>query len=165
MALNAARSCAFGFYMPAAQGLLPQTVTADQLASANAGRRLGLNGAQIAGAALGGIVVGLAGPGWGLVADAASYVLAGAMRAGMRFSRLPPMASTSMLQELRARRSVNDRNDHSAMSPAGKSAQARPSNRAPQGEPRRRAGRRRSGPGRPARRNGSRRSVPCPRRA
>jgi MFS family permease len=101
MALNAARSCAFGFYMPAAQGLLPQTVTADQLASANAGRRLGLNGAQIAGAALGGIVVGLAGPGWGLVADAASYVLAGAMRAGMRFSRLPPMASTSILQELR----------------------------------------------------------------
>jgi MFS family permease len=101
MALNAARSCAFGFYMPAAQGLLPQTVPAGQLAAANAGRRLGLNGAQIAGAALGGIVVGLAGPGWGLAADAASYVIAGATRAGMRFPRLPPVAGTSMLQELR----------------------------------------------------------------
>ena len=101
MALNAARSCAFGFYMPAAQGLLPQTVTADLLASANAGRRLGLNGAQIGGAALGGIVVGLAGPGWGLAADAASYVIAGTMRAWMRFPPLPPLAGTSVLRELR----------------------------------------------------------------
>src|ERR671939_311045 len=41
MLLTAARGCAFGFYMPAAQGLLPQTVGADQLAPANAVRRLG----------------------------------------------------------------------------------------------------------------------------
>src|SRR5579863_7141374 len=55
MLLSAARGCAFGFYMPAAQGLLPQTVASDQLVSANAVRRLGLGSAQISGAALGGM--------------------------------------------------------------------------------------------------------------
>lgn len=100
MLLSAARGCAFGFYMPAAQGLLPQTVAPDQLAPANAVRRLGLNGAQIGGAALGGLVVAAAGPGWGLVADAASYGLAALMRAGMRFGTLPPIARAGILREL-----------------------------------------------------------------
>ena len=101
MLLTAARGCAFGFYMPAAQGLLPQTVAPDQLASANAVRRLGLNSAQIGGAALGGVVVAAVGPGWGLVADAASYATAAALRAGMRFAELPPIARTSIVDELR----------------------------------------------------------------
>ena len=98
---TAARGCAFGFYMPAAQGLLPQTVDAAELASANAARRLGLTGAQIGGAALGGVVVSAVGPGWGLVADAASYGVAAALRAGMRFGQLPPIARTGVIQELR----------------------------------------------------------------
>lgn len=101
MVLSAARGCAFGFYMPASQGLLPQTVGPEQLASANAVRRLGLNGAQIGGAALGGLVVAAAGPGWGLVADATSYGLAALMRAGMRFGTLPPMVRSGILHELR----------------------------------------------------------------
>jgi predicted MFS family arabinose efflux permease len=101
MLLSAARGCAFGFYMPAAQGLLPQTVQADQLASANAVQRLGLNGAQIGGSALGGVVVAAAGPGWGLVVDAASYGIAALLRAGMHFDKLPPMARSGVVHELR----------------------------------------------------------------
>jgi MFS family permease len=101
MALTAARGCAFGFYMPAAQGLLPQTVAADQLASANGIRRLSLNGAQIGGTLIGGLVVGAVGPGWGLVADAASYALAAAGRSGMRLGPLPPVTRTGILPELR----------------------------------------------------------------
>jgi hypothetical protein len=101
MALTAARGCAFGFYMPPAQGLLPQTVPAGQIASANAVRRLGLNGAQIGGAAVGGIVVAAADPGWGLVADAASYGVAALLRAGMRFGTLPPIERAGMIGELR----------------------------------------------------------------
>jgi MFS family permease len=101
MLLTAARGGAFGMYMPAAQGLLPQTVDADQLASANAVRRVGLNSAQIGGAALGGLVVAVVGPGWGLVADAASYAIAGALRAGMRFTNLPPIVRTGVINELR----------------------------------------------------------------
>lgn len=95
MALTAARGCAFGFYMPAAQGLLPQTVDVDQLGSANALRQLGLNGGRIAGAALGGLVVAVVGPGWGLVADASSYAIAAALRAGMRFADLPSVVRTA----------------------------------------------------------------------
>jgi MFS family permease len=102
MVLTAARGCGFGFYMPAAQGLVPQTVVAENLASANAVRRLGLNGAQIAGAALGGLVVAAAGPGWGLIADAASYGAAAVMRIGMRFTSLPPIVRVGLLPELLA---------------------------------------------------------------
>jgi predicted MFS family arabinose efflux permease len=101
MLLSAARGCAFGFYMPAAQGLLPQTVPAGQLASANAVRRLGLNGAQIGGSALGGVVVAAAGPGWGLVADAASYGIAALLRAGLRLGKLPAIVRGGMVHELR----------------------------------------------------------------
>jgi MFS family permease len=98
--LTAARGCANGFYLPAALGMLPQTVAPDQLASANAIQRLSMNGAQIAGAALGGAVVGLAGPGWGLVVDSASYVVASALRAGMRLSGLPPARRSGIWSEL-----------------------------------------------------------------
>ena len=99
--LTAARGCASGFYLPAAQGLLPQTVAPDQLASANAVRRLGVNGAQVGGAALGGLVVAAVGPGWGLVADAASYGLAATLRTGMRFTNLPPIVGSGIIHELR----------------------------------------------------------------
>jgi MFS family permease len=101
MLLSATRGCAFGFYMPAAQGLLPQTVSREQLASANAVRRLGLNGAQIGGFALGGVVVAAVGPGWGLVVDAASYGIAAVLRAGMRFDSLPPIVRSGIVHELR----------------------------------------------------------------
>jgi MFS family permease len=101
MLLCAARGCAFGFYMPAAQGLLPQTVASDQLVSANAIRRLGLNSAQIGGSARGGVVIATVGPGWGLVADAASYGTAAVLRAGMRFASLPPIVRSGIGHELR----------------------------------------------------------------
>jgi MFS family permease len=101
MALAAARGCAFGFYMPAAQGLVPQTVDEDELAPANALRQLGLNGARIGGAALGGLVVAAVGPGWGLVADAASYAVASVLRAGMRFPHLPPVDRAGIVGDLR----------------------------------------------------------------
>jgi MFS family permease len=79
-----------GFFLPAATGLLPQTVGETQLSQANAVNRVGPGTAQISGAAAGGIVVALAGPGWGLAADSASFVLAAALRVGMRFPALPP---------------------------------------------------------------------------
>jgi MFS family permease len=100
-ALAAAGGAGLGFYYPAAQGLLPQTVSADQRPQANALDRTGRNAAAIGGAALGGLLVGLAGPGWGLAIDAASFAVAGALRTGMRFARLPPSAAPSMVRDLR----------------------------------------------------------------
>src|SRR3984885_1405160 len=78
--LAAAGGVGFGFCYPAAQGLLPQTVQASELAQANALFRTGRNAASIGGAALGGILTGLAGPGWALAADAATFAPAAALR-------------------------------------------------------------------------------------
>jgi MFS family permease len=94
------RGAALGFYMPAAQGLLSQTVSSDQLSQANAISSLGSNTAQIGGAALGGIIVGLVGPGWGLAADSVSFAAAGLLRIWMRFPALPPESRKPILHEL-----------------------------------------------------------------
>jgi MFS family permease len=101
MALAAVRGTGLGFYFPAALGLLPQTVPASQFPQANAMDRVGRNTALISGSALGGVLVGLAGPGWGLVVDAVSYAVAALLRAGMRFPARPPAPAASMLHELR----------------------------------------------------------------
>lgn len=98
--LAVVRGAAFGFYMPAAQGLLPQAVNTDQLSQANAISRVGNNTAQISGAALGGITVGLAGPGWGLAADAASFAAAALLQIWMRFPAMPPAPAKHILHEL-----------------------------------------------------------------
>lgn len=82
LVLVAVRGIGPGLYLPASQGLLPQTVPEDQRAQANAISRTGRNSAGIASASLGGILVGLAGPGWEV--DAASFAIAAALRAGMR---------------------------------------------------------------------------------
>lgn len=100
-ALAALRGVGTGFYFPAAEGLLPHTVPADQRAPANALDRIGRNSGQIGGAALGGLLVGLAGPGWGLATDAVSFAVAGALRAGMRFPELPQAPRTGLVHELR----------------------------------------------------------------
>jgi predicted MFS family arabinose efflux permease len=100
-ALSAVGGCAMGFFYPAAQGLLPQTVDAADLASANATARLAINGAQIGGSALGGLVVAAFGPGWGLVADAATFALSSVMRTRMRLPRLQPAHAPGFAHELR----------------------------------------------------------------
>lgn len=101
LALAAARGVGLGFYFPAAQGLLPQTVPEDQRAQANAIARTGRNSAGIGGAALGGALVSLAGPGWGLAVDAVSFAVAAALRTGMRFPAQPASAPESTLHQMR----------------------------------------------------------------
>src|SRR5258706_3244797 len=87
------RGMGLGLYYPSSQGLLPQTVTEAQRAQANAISRTGRNSAGIGGAALGGVLVGVAGPGWGLAVDAGSFAVAAALRAGLRFPALPSAAA------------------------------------------------------------------------
>jgi MFS family permease len=101
IALSAARGIGTGLYLPAASGLLPQTVPADQLASANAIYRVGRNSAQIGGTALAGALAGLAGPGWGVTASAACYAIAATLRLSMRLEASPRPASRGLLHELR----------------------------------------------------------------
>jgi MFS family permease len=100
-ALAAGGGAGAGLGYPAAQGLLPQTVPADQRAQANALDRTVRSAASIGGAALGGLLIGLAGPGWGLAIDAASFGAAAALRTGMRFASLPPAPAAGLLHDLR----------------------------------------------------------------
>jgi MFS family permease len=90
-----------GFYYPAAAGLLPQTVPPEQRARANALDQTGQGAASIAGAAAGGLLIGLAGPGWGLAIDAATFAIAAALRTGMRFPAMPPVQASTMIHDLR----------------------------------------------------------------
>jgi hypothetical protein len=101
MALAAVRGTGLGFYFPAAQGFLPQTVPAAHLSQANAVDRMGRNVSLITGSAFGGVLVGFAGPGWGLVLDAVSYAVAALLRAGMRMPAVTSGPGGRMLHELR----------------------------------------------------------------
>ena len=101
LVLAAVRGTGLGFYYPAAQGLLPQTVPEEHLAQGNAISRIGRNTSGIAGSALGGLLVAVAGPAWGLAVDAASFAIAAALRAGMRFPPMPAGDRESPLHQMR----------------------------------------------------------------
>ncbi|MFE5120129.1 MFS transporter [Streptomyces sp. NPDC056669] len=69
------------FFSPAAEGMLLSSVTGEQAARAFALFRIGMNGAQIGGAAVGGALIAVVGPGWMLAVDAAAFAIAAALRA------------------------------------------------------------------------------------
>jgi MFS family permease len=84
----AVRGVSAAFFMPAATGVIPQTVRPEHLQQANALLGLSRNTTGIGGAAAGGLLVAGLGPGWALAADAATYVLGACF---LVFLRLPPM--------------------------------------------------------------------------
>ncbi len=103
IALSAVNGMSSAFSFPAASALTPQTVPAAVRQQANALVRMGVNAAMILGASVGGILVASVGPGWGLAVDAATFLLAGALYAGIRVpdARRPAAAPASMLGQLR----------------------------------------------------------------
>ena len=102
-ALGAAHGLATAFEFPAMGALLAQTVPTTIRQQANALMRLGANGAAIAGAGIGGLVIAVSGPGWGLAADAASFAVAGALFALVQVGdhRVPNKGSESVWHQLR----------------------------------------------------------------
>jgi MFS family permease len=86
--LQALAGTARAFFSPAARGLLQQTVEVESLQKANALVRVALRLAQIGGAAIGGLVVGAFGPGWGLAVDASTFAAAAVALVGMRVPRV-----------------------------------------------------------------------------
>ena len=95
------RAVASSFFFPAQQGIIPQTVPVELLQPANALLRLTLNATNIGGAALGGIVVATAGPGWAFAFDALTYFAAAALLLPMRIAAPARDAATSFVAELR----------------------------------------------------------------
>jgi len=88
---------------PASSALTPQTLPAEALQAGNAVLRIGANSSAVLGAALGGIVVAGVGPGWGLVIDASSFLLAAGMFRAVRLTGAAPprRAGPGVLVELR----------------------------------------------------------------
>jgi MFS family permease len=101
IALQAIGGTAFAFFFPASTGLIPQTVEAPILQQANAVLRLALNAASIGGAAVGGFLVAIVGPGWALSIDAATFLVSAVLLAFMRVARGQRLEAPNFLRELR----------------------------------------------------------------
>nr|WP_272578519.1 MULTISPECIES: MFS transporter [unclassified Streptomyces] len=90
------------FFAPASEGMVLASVSGDQARRAFAVYRMGMNGANIGGAALGGALVAAVGPGWVLAVDSAAFALAAALRAFLDVSGVPERApGGGMLHDLR----------------------------------------------------------------
>lgn len=83
-ALAAVGGATTAFFGPAAQGVLPQIVPAEQLRGANALLRLALNIAKVAGPAAAGVAVVAVGPGWAIAWDGLSFLASAAVLATVR---------------------------------------------------------------------------------
>jgi MFS family permease len=100
-ALQALGGTAQAFFFPASTGLIPQTVEPAILQPANAILRLSLNAASIGGAAIGGFLVAVVGPGWALSIDAGTFFVSAVFLGLMRISAAERLAAPNFIQELR----------------------------------------------------------------
>ncbi|MFE1175422.1 MFS transporter [Streptomyces sp. NPDC058773] len=90
------------FFAPASEGMVLAGVSGDRAGRAFAVFRMGMNGANIGGAALGGALVAAVGPGWVLAVDSAAFALAAALRAFLDVRGVPERApGGGMLHDLR----------------------------------------------------------------
>jgi MFS family permease len=101
-ALQALYGAGEAFFVPASTAVVPQTVSSSNLQQANALLGLSGNVATVLGPALAGVIVATAGPGWGLAADAATFVASAAFLSFIRVGPIVATARTSALAELRA---------------------------------------------------------------
>jgi MFS family permease len=69
---------ASAFFLPAATGLVPQTISAGRLQQANALLALSRSSVQVVGPAVSGVIVAAAEPGWVFVIDAVTFVASAA---------------------------------------------------------------------------------------
>jgi MFS family permease len=100
IALQVVRGAATSFFFPAAQGIVPQTVSARFLQQANALLRLSRNATSIVGAAAAGVLVAAVGSGWALAFDATTYFAGAAVLLALRIPRARTMPERHFVREL-----------------------------------------------------------------
>jgi predicted MFS family arabinose efflux permease len=88
-------------FYPASQALLPRLVPAGLLQQASAMSRLAMNAAQMAGAAVAGVFVAAAGPGWALATCGAGILGSVPMLLAIRSGGNERAPGSSMLREIR----------------------------------------------------------------
>jgi MFS family permease len=100
-ALAAVNGTSSAFFFPANTGVVPQTVPAPMLQQANAVLRLALNGTNIVGAAIGGVLVAATSPGVAIVADGVTFSLGAVFIGLMHLPRVAREAGSTLVHELR----------------------------------------------------------------
>jgi MFS family permease len=96
-----ATGAASGFSHPAATGLVPAIVPAEDLQRAAGVRATALSGGEILGPALAGVLVAVVGPGWALAVDAGSYAFSALCLVRLRLPARVPRAASSFTADLR----------------------------------------------------------------
>ena len=100
--LSAVNGAVAAMAFPASSALTPQTVPAAALQAANALLRLSTNSASIIGASAGGVLIAVAGPGYGLAVDATAYAVAAVLFRRVRVATSRPAGGkSSLLADLR----------------------------------------------------------------
>lgn len=92
---------ATGFFNPASTALLPEIVAPRDLQPANALRSTTVAAGEIGGPIAAGVLVAVAGAGWAIAADAATFAVSGLCLALLRLGRRPARAPSSFLADLR----------------------------------------------------------------
>jgi MFS family permease len=100
-ALSGLSGLATGFFNPASSGLLPLVVAPEHLQQANGLRATAASTGEIAGPALGGVLVAAVGPGWALGIDAATFLVSAAFLANLRLPARMAREASSFLDDLR----------------------------------------------------------------
>jgi predicted MFS family arabinose efflux permease len=93
---------AAGFFNPASTGLLPAVVPVEHLQPANGLRATAMAAGEIAGPALGGVLVAAAGPGWAIGLDAATFAVSALLLGRLALPPHAAAAPASFLADLRA---------------------------------------------------------------
>ena len=84
IALSAVNGMAGAMALPASSAIVPQLIPLELRQQANGLNRLFFNGAMIIGAPVGGVLVATVGPGWGIAADATTFILSALCFAALR---------------------------------------------------------------------------------
>jgi MFS family permease len=91
---------ASAFFLPAATGLVPQTISAARLQEANAMLALSSSTVQVAGPAVSGLIVAAAEPGWVFAIDALTFVASAAFLSVLPIAPTERSPSRPFLDEL-----------------------------------------------------------------
>jgi hypothetical protein len=90
---------ASAFFLPAATGLVPQTISAGRLQQANALLALSRSSVQVVGPAVSGVIVAAAAPGWVFAIDAVTFVGSAVFLARLPVAPREPAARQPFLVE------------------------------------------------------------------
>jgi MFS family permease len=90
---------ASAFFLPAATGLIPQTISADRRQQANALLALSRSSVQVVGPAVSGVIVAASAPGWVFAIDALTFVGSAAFLALLPVAAPEPVARRPFLIE------------------------------------------------------------------